>query len=201
MTEVDVTNLVKWRESIKEDFRKREGVDLTYLPFFLKVAAEALREHPSLNASWGEDKIILKRHINIGLAVDRPDGLIVPVLKDADRLSVTGLAHAIADVVTRARNNNLKPDDVSGGTFTLNNTGALGVTLSYPILVPGQAAILTTEAIVKRPIVIDDAIAIRSIMNIAIAFDHRITDGGVIGSFLRTVKSRLQSLGPDTPLS
>ena len=201
MVEVDVTNLVRWRESIKAEFARREGVDLTYLPFFVKVVAETLREHPSLNAAWAEDRILLKRHINIGLAVNRDDGLIVPVIKDADRLSVTGLAHAISDTVSRARSNNLRPDDVSGGTFTVNNTGALGVTLSYPIIVPGQAAIVTTEAIVKRPVVVGDAIAIRSMMNMALAFDHRITDGGVVGSFLRTVKSRLEALGPEGSLS
>jgi len=144
---------------------------------------------------------VLKRRINIGLAVNRDEGLIVPVLKDADRLSVTGLAHAIGDIVGRARNNSLKPDDVSGGTFTVNNTGALGVTLSYPIMVPGQAAIMTTEAIIKRPVVVDDAIGIRSMMNLSLAFDHRITDGGVVGSFLRTVKARLEALGPSTPLA
>jgi 2-oxoisovalerate dehydrogenase E2 component (dihydrolipoyl transacylase) len=201
MVEVDVTNLVRWRESIKAEFARREGVDLTYLPFFVKVVAETLREHRSLNAAWAEDRILLKRHINIGLAVNRDDGLIVPVIKDADRLSITGLAHAISDTVSRARSNNLKPDDVSDGTFTVNNTGALGVTLSYPIIVPGQAAIVTTEAIVKRPVVVGDAIAIRSMMNMALAFDHRITDGGVVGSFLRTVKSRLEALGPEGALS
>ena len=200
MVEVDVTSLVRWRESIKEEFRCREGVDLTYLPFAAKVVVEALKEYPLMNAAWGEDKIVLRKRINLGVAVNREEGLIVPVIKDADRLSVAGLAHAIAELAAKARASALRPGEVSGGTFTVNNTGALGVVLSYPIIYPGQAGILTTEAIVKRPVVVEDAIAIRSMMNVALSFDHRILDGGVVGGFLRSVKSRLERLGPETLL-
>ncbi len=200
MVEVDVTPLVRLREGLKEDFRKREGVDLTYLPFVMKALAETLKEFPLLNASWGGDKIILKKRINLGIAVNRGEDLIVPVIRDADRLSVAGLAHAIADLITKARANTLTPADISGGTFTMNNTGALGVTLSYPIVYPGQAAILTSEAIIKRPVVVDDAIAMRSMMNMCLSFDHRIMDGGISGGFMRAMKGRLEKLGPETAI-
>lgn len=200
MVEVDVTPLVRLREGLKEDFRKREGVDLTYLPFVMKALAETLKEFPLLNASWGGDKIILKKRINLGIAVNRGEDLIVPVIRDADRLSVAGLAHAIADLITKARANTLTPADISGGTFTMNNTGALGVILSYPIVYPGQAAILTSEAIIKRPVVVDDAIAIRSMMNMCLSFDHRIMDGGISGGFMRAMKGRLEKLGPETAI-
>lgn len=200
MVEVDVTSLVRWRQNIKEEFQRREGVELTYLPFVVKIVAEALKEYPLLNAAWAEDKILLKKLINIGIAVAREEGLVVPVVKDADRLSLAGLAHAIADLVSRARSNTLGPAEITGGTFTVNNTGVLGTVLSYPIIYPGQAGILTTEVIVKRAVVVDDAIAIRSIMNMCLAFDHRVLDGSVAGGFLRTVKDRLERLGPDTPL-
>lgn len=200
MVEVDVTLLVRWRQNIREEFQRREGVDLTYLPFVVRIVAEALKEYPLLNASWAEDKILLKKQINIGIAVAREEGLIVPVVKDADRLSIAGLAHAIAGLVSRAKSNTLDPAEIAGGTFTVNNTGALGTVLSYPIIYPGQAGILTTEAIVKRPVVVNDAIAIRSIMNMTLAIDHRVLDGSVAGGFLRTVKDRVEQLGPDTPL-
>ncbi len=200
MVEVDVTPLVRLREGLKEDFKRREGVDLTYLPFVMKVVAETLKEFPYLNAAWGDDKIILKRRVNLGVAVSLDNALIVPVVKDADRLSIAGLAHAVADLINKARSNRLAPADVTGGTFTVNNTGALGTSLSYPIVFPGQAAIVTTEAIIKRPVVVDDAIAIRSMMNIAMSFDHRIADGGISGGFLRTLKAKVERLNTDTPI-
>ena len=198
--EVDVTNLVALRSKVRAEFQQREGVDLTYLPFAIKAVVESLKEHPTLNASWGGDKIILKRRINLGIAVAAPHGLIVPVIHDADRLSIAGLAAAARDLTQRARQNKLTLDDVQGGTFTLNNTGALGSTVSYPIINYPQAAILTTEAIQKRAVVRDDAIAIRSMMNLCMSFDHRINDGSESGAFLQAVKSRLESMGPDTPI-
>jgi len=198
--EVDVTGLVALRTQVRTAFEQREGVDLTYMPFAIKALAESLKEHPTLNASWGGDKIILKRRINVGIAVAAPQGLVVPVIHDADRLSIAGLATALRDLTQRARQNKLTIEDVQGGTFTLNNTGALGSTISYPIINHPQAAILTTEAIQKRAVVRDDAIAIRSMMNICMAFDHRINDGAESGAFLQAVKSRLESMGPDTPL-
>ena len=198
--EVDVTNLVNLRSQIRASFEQREGVDLTYLPFIIKAVVESLKEHPTLNASWGEDKIILKRRINLGIAVAAPQGLIVPVIHDADRMSVAALAATSRDLVLRARQTKLTVDDVQGGTFTLNNTGALGSTMSYPIINHPQAAILTTEAIQKRAVVRDDAIAIRSMMNVCMSFDHRINDGAESGGFLQAVKSRLEAMGPDTPI-
>ena len=198
--EVDVTGLVALRAQVRTAFEQREGVDLTYMPFAIKAVAESLKENPTLNASWGGDKIILKRRINVGIAVAAPNGLVVPVIHDADRLSIAGLAAALRDLTQRARQNKLTIEDVQGGTFTLNNTGALGSAISYPIINHPQAAILTTEAIQKRAVVRDDAIAIRSMMNICMAFDHRINDGAESGAFLQAVKSRLESMGPDTPL-
>lgn len=198
--EVDVTSLVKFRESIKEDFRRREGINLTYLPFVVKAAVEALREYPILNSTWEEDRIVIKRRINIGIAVDLDDGLIVPVIRDADQKSIVGLARAISDIATRARSGALKPDDVAGGTFTINNTGAFGSVLSAPIINSPQAAILSMETITKRPVVIGDAIAIRSMMNLCMSLDHRVLDGAVCGRFLRSVKKRLESYDANTPL-
>ena len=198
--EVDVTNLVALRGQIRSGFEEKEGVELTYLPFIIKTVAESLKEYPTLNATWGGDKIILKKRINMGIAVAAPQGLTVPVIHDADRMSIAGLAHAVRDLAQRARQNKLTLDDVHGGTFTLNNTGALGSIISQPIINHPQAAILTTEAIQKRPIVRDDAISIRSMMNLCISFDHRINDGAETGGFLQAVKARLESIGPDTPI-
>ncbi len=198
--EVDVTGLVALRRSVREGFERQEGVALTYMPFVIRAVVEALRKFPTLNASWGEDAIILKRRINLGLAVAAPNGLIVPVIHNADRLNLAGLAHAVHDLTQRARNNRLRVEDVQGGTFTLNNTGALGSLVSGPIINHPQAGIMTTETIQKRPVVRDDAIAIRSMMNICLSFDHRINDGAEASGFLDAVCSRLESIGPDTPL-
>ncbi len=198
--EVDVTGLVALRWSVREGFERQEGVALTYMPFVIRAVVEALRKFPTLNASWGEDAIILKRRINLGLAVAAPNGLIVPVIHNADRLNLAGLAHAVHDLTQRARNNRLRVEDVQGGTFTLNNTGALGSLVSGPIINHPQAGIMTTETIQKRPVVRDDAIAIRSMMNICLSFDHRINDGAEASGFLDAVCSRLESIGPDTPL-
>jgi len=191
---------VRFRESVKEDFYRREGVELTYLPFVVKAVAEALKENPLLNSTWGGDKIILKKRINIGIAVAAPDGLVVPVIHDADRLSISGLARAVRDLTLRARQGKLTLQDIQGGTFTLNNTGALGSVVSYPIINYPQAAILTTEAIQKRPVVIGEGIAIRSMMNLCLSFDHRISDGAEAAKFIQAVRRRLEAMGPDTPL-
>ena len=203
--EVDVTRLVAVRGGLRESFQQREGVEITYLPFVIKMVVEALRENPTLNASWGEDSIILKRRINMGIAVAGPEGLIVPVIHDAQQLSIAGLAHRVADLTSRARSRRLALDDVQGGTFTLNNTGVLGSTVSQPIINPPQAAILTTEAIQKRPVVVSDsrngdAIAIRSMMNVCLSFDHRINDGAESSAFLQSVKRRLEAIDADTPI-
>ncbi len=202
--EVDVTGLVALRASLRADFEQKEGVNLTYLPFVIKAVVESLKEVPTMNASWGEDKIILKQRVNLGLAVAAPDGLIVPVLHNADHLSIAGIATAAKDLTDRARTKKLTLNDVQGGTFTLNNTGALGSYVSGPIINYPQAGILTTETIQKRAVVIptdsNDAIAIRSMMNICLSFDHRINDGAEASGFMAAVKSKLQAMGPGTSI-
>ncbi len=198
--EMDVTRLVRLRESVKEEFRRREGVDLSYLPFVVKAVVEALKEHPLLNSEWRDDQIVLKKRIHMGIAVASDEGLIVPVIHDADRLSLAGLAHAVVDLAQRTRTRKLRLEDVQGGTFTLDNTGVFGSVVSRPIINPPQCAILSTEAIVRRPVIVEDAIAIRSLMNMCISFDHRIVDGSHVGPFMQTIKRRLEGFGPDTPL-
>ena len=200
MVEVDITDLVSLRNRERDRFRAREGVNLTYLPFALKAVATALKDNPTMNASWGEDCIILKRRINLGIAVAAPTGLVVPVIHDADRLSISGLAHAVADLSERARGGTLRLEDVQGGTFTVNNTGALGSVLGGPIINHPQAGILTTEALQQRPMVINDAIAIRWMMNLCLSFDHRINDGAESGAFMQSVKDRLEAMDGDTPI-
>ncbi len=201
MMEADVTGLVRLRESAKEAFREREGVDLTYLPFVVAAAAQGLRENPTLNASWSDDGVVLKKRIHIGIAVAVEQGLLVPVVHDADRLGIVGLAQAIHDVSRRAREGKLKLEDVQGGTFTVDNTGWFGSVISMPIINQGQAAILALEAITKRPVVLDnDAIAVRSVVNLCLSFDHRILDGAQAAEFLRSVVRRLEGYGPDSSL-
>ncbi len=192
MVEVDVTGLVALRERIKEEFVEREGVKLTYLPFIVKAGVEGLKEHPVLNAVWNGDRIVLRKRLNVGVAVDLEDALIVPVIPDADELNILGLARKIDDLVRRARSSQLGPDDVAGGTFTVNNPGALGSVVSVPIINHPQAAILSADAIVRRPVVLNDAIAVRSIMNMEVSFDHRVLDGGAALRFLNAVKRRLE---------
>jgi 2-oxoisovalerate dehydrogenase E2 component (dihydrolipoyl transacylase) len=198
MVEVDVSGLVALREREKEAFTEREGVKLTYLPFIVKAVVESLKVNPVLNSVWDGDRVILRKRINIGVAVDLEDALIVPVIADADESNILGLARKIEDLVRRARARNLGTDDVSGGTFTVNNPGSLGSVVSTPIINHPQAAILSAEAIVKRPVVIDDAIAIRSMMNLEVSFDHRVLDGGAALKFLNAVKHRLEAYGPES---
>ena len=200
LVEVDVSGLVARRRAIRDNFQLREGINITYLPFIMKAVAESLKENPLLNSSWDDDAIIYKRRVNIGIAAAGRDGLVVPVVHDADTLSVAGLARKIADLTERARRGALTLDDVQGGTFTLNNTGALGSVLSQPLVNHPQAAILTTEAIVRRPVVIGDGIAIRSMMNLCMSFDHRIMDGAEASAFINSVKARIEAIGPDTGL-
>ena len=205
MVEVEITNLVGLRNQEREKFQQREGVNLTYLPFALKAVASALKDNPTLNASWGEDHIVLKRRINLSIAVAAPTGLVAPVIHDADRLSIAGLAHAVADLSNRAHAGSLRLEDVQGGTFTVNNTGALGSILGGPIINHPQAGILTTEAAQQRPVVVTDdqgrdAIAIRWMMNLCLSFDHRINDGAEAGAFLQSVKNRLEAMDGDTPI-
>ena len=195
MMEVDVSGLVAVVKAQKEAFRQREGVNLTYLPFVLQAVASALRSCPEVNSSWQTDQIVLKQEINLGIAVARDKGLIVPVLRKVDAKSLPELAREANALVEKARDDKLNPSDVQGGTFTVNNTGALGSVLSMPLINPPQAAIMTTEAIVKRPVVMgDDAIAVRSMMNLCLSFDHRALDGDQAIAFLARVKGLLEEI-------
>ncbi|GIO00186.1 lipoamide acyltransferase component of branched-chain alpha-keto acid dehydrogenase complex [Brevibacillus halotolerans] len=198
MVEVDVTNLVHFRNRIKDEFKKKEGVSLTFLPFFIKAVVEALKEFPMLNSSWAGDQIIVRKNINISIAVASEDALFVPVIKDADQKSVYGIAKSIEDLAYRARAGKLTMDDMSGGTFTVNNTGSFGSVLSQPIINAPQAAIMSVESIVKRPVVINDMIAVRSMVNLCLSLDHRVLDGLVCGRFLQSVKAKLEAIGPET---
>jgi 2-oxoisovalerate dehydrogenase E2 component (dihydrolipoyl transacylase) len=201
MVEVDVSGLAALRKREKVAFAEREGIKLTYLPFIVKAVVESLKENPVLNSVWDEDRIILRKRINVGVAVDLEDALIVPVITDAEELNLLGLARKIDDLVRRARDRRLGTEDVSGGTFTVNNPGALGSVVSTPIINHPQAAILSAEAIVKRPVVVDDAIAVRSMMNLEVSFDHRVLDGGAALKFLNAVKRRLEAYGPESAIS
>jgi 2-oxoisovalerate dehydrogenase E2 component (dihydrolipoyl transacylase) len=200
MVEVDMSGLAALREREKAAFTEREGIKLTYLPFIVGAVVESLREHPVLNSVWDGDRIVLRKRINVGVAVDLEDALIVPVIPDADELNIVGLARKIDDVVRRARAGQLGTEDVSGGTFTVNNPGSLGSVVSTPIINHPQAAILSAEAIVKRPVVVDDAIAVRSMMNLEVSFDHRVLDGGAALKFLNAVKRRLEDHGPESDI-
>ncbi len=200
MVEVDMTGLVKLREANKGAFKQREGVSLTYLPFIVKAVVEGLKEYPIVNSVWDGDSIVLRKQMNIGVAVDIEDGdngaLIVPVVKEADNYGIVGLARRSNEVIKKARAKQLAPDDIAEGTFTVNNPGALGSVVSTPIINHPQAAILSAEAIVKRPVVMEefgDAIVVRSMMNLEVSFDHRIFDGGIALRFLNAVKGRLES--------
>ena len=200
IVEVDVTSLVERRSSARDDFQRAEGINLTYLPFVVKAVADSLRRNPMLNSSWDGDAIMIKKRINIGVAVATGNGLVVPVVHDADSLSIAGLAKSIDGLTDRARRGKLDLADVQGGTFTVNNTGALGSVVSQPLVNYPQAAIITTEAIVRRPVVVGDAIAIRSMMNLCLTFDHRILDGAEAGAFINEVKRLLECVGPETAI-
>ena len=202
--EVDVTNLVRLRESVKREYQAREGISLSYVPFVMKAVVEALRKQPTFNAVWTDEGLLARRRVNLGVAVAVDDGLIVPVVRDVDQLSITGINRAIAEVAVRARANRFRADDFGGGTFTVDNTGWFGSNLTMPIINVPEVAILTMEAITKRPVVREtpqgDVIAIRSVMNMVIGIDHRANDGAQAGFFLRDVKAWLENVGPETPL-
>ncbi len=196
LREVDVTRLVEYRAAQKEEFQARHGFSLSYVPFFVQIVCEALMKNPYLNSTWTDEGIVLKHYVNMGIAVALPDMVIVPVIKDADQKGFSDLAVAINDMATRARNKSLRPDDVRGGTFTLNNTGALGSVAGQAIINQPQAAILSTESIRKRPVVVDDSIAIRPIMNVTMSFDHRIIDGLAASRFLNAVQQGIEEWTP-----
>ncbi|HYK97280.1 MAG TPA: dihydrolipoamide acetyltransferase family protein [Candidatus Acidoferrales bacterium] len=199
---VDVTDFMKYREKVRHEFSEREGFDLSPAAFIAKAVVEAVRMVPQVNASWTDQGLILHREINLGYAVALgEDGLIVPVIRDADGKSLAGLMRSIRDVVDRAKARRLTLDDLTGGTFTLNNTGPLGTIVSSPIVPPGQAAIMSSESIRKTLTVTeDDSIAIRSVMNIVIGFDHRVVDGSTAARFLTAVRDWLQDAAPSAPV-
>jgi len=199
VVEVDVTRVARLRETAKAEFEAREGVKLSFLPFFALAAVEALKQHPVVNASIDTDAGTITYHDaeHLGIAVDTERGLLVPVVRDAGDLNLGGLARKIADVATRTRANQLSPDELSGGTFTITNTGSRGALFDTPILLPPQVGILGTGAVVKRAVVIDDAglgetIAIRSMVYLAMTYDHRLVDGADAARFLGTLKARLE---------
>ena len=195
LTEIDMSRLAKYRNSLQADWQRKEGFELTYLPFFIKAVLAGLRAVPDMNSSWAGDHVVLHHDYNLGIAVSVPTGLIVPVLRAPDQLSVAGVAHALRALVQKARANKLSVDDLQGATFTVNNPGSLGSIMSQPIVPVGQAGIVTMEAIVKRPVVTaDDAIAVRSMMNSCLSFDHRILDGSGALQFLRTLKTELENV-------
>jgi 2-oxoisovalerate dehydrogenase E2 component (dihydrolipoyl transacylase) len=198
--EADMSNVVRARDRYKDEFKEREGTSLTFVPFVLRVLTQALREHPNINAAWDNGKIVRRKAINIGIAVAMDDGLIVPVIHNADEKNIVGLARSVNDLATRARENQLLPDEAAGGTFTLNNPGTLGSLFSTPIIVQPQAAILSMEAVVKKPVVVDDAIAIRPMMNLSLSLDHRILDGLSATRFLATVKAGLEQFPADASI-
>jgi 2-oxoglutarate dehydrogenase E2 component (dihydrolipoamide succinyltransferase) len=205
-TEADVTNLVRLREQKKQSFREREGVRLSYTPFFVEAAIEALRNHPWLNASVEDDHIIVKKEYHVGIAVAVENtGLLVPVVRNAGQKNLVGLNRDIADLARRARNRQLQPDELQGGTFTVTNIGSLGSMMGTPVINQPQVAILGPGAIKKRPVVIEhpeqgDTIGIRHMMYLSLSYDHRIIDGAMAASFLQEVVENLESYDPDMAL-
>ncbi len=200
VVEVDVTNIARLREATKAEFAAREGVKLSYLPFFAKAAVDALKQHPKLNATIDDEagEVTFHDHEHVAFAVDTDKGLLTPVVKDAGDLSISGLAKKIADVAERTRTNKITPDDLSGGTFTITNLGSVGALFDTPIINQPQVAILGPGAVVKRPVVIDDpnlgeTIAVRHMVYLALTYDHRLVDGADAGRFLQEVKQRLES--------
>jgi 2-oxoisovalerate dehydrogenase E2 component (dihydrolipoyl transacylase) len=200
--EADVTTLIRWREAHKEQWRAREGVNITLTAFFIKAAAEALKVFPMVNAVWMEEGILLRKAINVGVGIAVDEGLIVAVVKHADQKSLVGVANDLDGLGRRAREGTLRLEDVQGGSFTITNPGVFGSIWSMPIVVPGQAAILATDAAVKRPVVRGEGIAVRDIMHLGLSFDHRVFDGAVAVQFLNRMKAKLEGFpGGDAALT
>lgn len=192
--EVDVTDLVTYRNKIKDEFRASEGYNLTYFAFFVKAVAQALKEFPQLNSMWAGDKIIQKKDINLSIAVASGNELFVPVIKNADERNIKGIARSIYELANKARTGTLSADDMQGGTFTVNNTGSFGSVKSMGVINYPQAAILQVESIVKRPVIINDMFAARDIVNLCLSLDHRVLDGLIAGQFLARVKEILENM-------
>jgi pyruvate dehydrogenase E2 component (dihydrolipoamide acetyltransferase) len=203
MIEVNMEHVAQVRAAAKDAFQEREGLSLTFMPFVARAVCEALMAFPDVNGELREDQLILKRYVNLGIAVALDEGLIVPVVKGADSMSLVGLASAVNDVATRARSKKLAPDEVHGSTFTITNPGPFGSILSVPIINQPNCAILAFDAIEKRPVVVDDAIAIRHMVYLSMSWDHRIIDGATAAKFLGRLKQNLETwdFGPEVGLA
>jgi 2-oxoisovalerate dehydrogenase E2 component (dihydrolipoyl transacylase) len=193
MVEVDVTNLVQYRNSIKNEFKKKEGFNLTPFAFFVKAVAQSLKEYPQMNSTWAGDRIILKKEVNLSIAVATEDALYVPVIKHADEKTIKGIAREISELAKKVRNETITAEEFKGGTFTVNNTGAIGSIQSMGIINYPQAAILQVESIVKRPVVMENnMMAVRDMVNLCLSLDHRILDGFICGKFMHRLKEILE---------
>jgi len=198
--EADMSGVVANRAANKAAFQKQEGFSLTYLPYVMAATVSALREHPEVNSTFNETELIVHRDINLGVSVGLEDTLVVPVVRRADGLSIAGLARAVNDIATRARNKQLKADDLVGATFTVNNSGTFGTLFSYSVINPGQAGILTMEAIVERPVAIEGMIGIKPMMYLCFSFDHRVLDGLQGARFLVSCRKWLEAVTAESPI-
>jgi 2-oxoisovalerate dehydrogenase E2 component (dihydrolipoyl transacylase) len=198
--EADMSGVVANRAANKAAFQKQEGFSLTYLPYVMAATAAALREHPEVNSTFNETEIILHRDINLGISVGLEDTLMVPVVRRADGLSLAGLARSVNDIATRAKNKQLKADDLAGATFTVNNSGTFGTLFSYSVINPGQAGILTMEAIVERPMAVNGMIGIKPMMYLCFSFDHRVLDGLQGARFLTSCRKWLEAVTVESPV-
>ena len=198
--EADMSGVVANRAANKAAFQKQEGFSLTYLPYVIAATTSALREHPGVNSTFNETELIVHRDINLGVSVGLEDTLVVPVIRRTDGLSIAGLARAVNDVATRARNKQLKADDLAGGTFTVNNSGTFGTLFSYSVINPGQAGILTMEAIVDRPVAVNGMIGVKPMMYLCFSFDHRVLDGLMAARFLTSCRKWLEAVTLESPI-
>src|SRR5215467_602539 len=198
--EVDMSGVVANRNANKPAFHQREGFSLTYLPYVIGAAIASLREHPEVNATFTESEIVIHGSVHLGVSVGFEDTLLVPVIRSADSLSLAGLARAVHDLATRARNRRLTADELQGGTFTVNNSGTFGTLFSYSVINPGQAGILTMEAIVQRPVAVSGMIAIKPMMYLCFSFDHRVLDGLKAARFLTSCRTWLEAVTAETPI-
>jgi 2-oxoisovalerate dehydrogenase E2 component (dihydrolipoyl transacylase) len=198
--EADMSGVVANRAANKAAFQKQEGFSLTYLPYVMAATTSALREHPEVNSTFNETELIVHRDINLGVSVGLEDTLVVPVVRRTDGLSIAGIARAVNDLATRARNKHLKADDLVGGTFTVNNSGTFGTLFSYSVINPGQAGILTMEAIVDRPMAVNGMIGIKPMMYLCFSFDHRVLDGLMAARFLTSCRKWLEAVTLESPI-
>ncbi len=198
--EADMSGVVANRNANKAAFQKQEGFSLTYLPYVMAATLSAVRENPHVNATFNESELIVHRDINLGISVGMEDTLLVPVVRKADGLSIAGLARAVNDLATRARNKQLKADELAGATFTVNNSGTFGTLFSYSVINPGQAGILTMEAIVERPVAVQGMIGIKPMMYLCFSFDHRVLDGLQAARFLTACRKWLEAVTAEAPI-